>query len=467
MTQIQILSGIFTDESSDFRASYPVNYEPVSLEQGISKGYLRPADGILQLGTGPGTDRGGINWDGVCYRIMGTKLVSIAKDGTTTTLADVGGTTQVRFDYSFDLLAIASNENLFYWNGTTLVQVTDLDLGVVVDMIWIDGYFMTTDGEFIVVTDLNDPTQVNPLKYGSSEIDPDPVIALLKLRNEAYAVNRYTIETFRNIGGSDFPFQRVEGAQMQRGCVGTHACAVFLDRIAFIGGGRNEALSVWLGINGQTQKLATREIDIILSKYTEVELSNVVLEERVTSGQQLLYIHLKDKTIVYNSVASQLIGSPVWYILSSSVIGSGEYRARNFVRAYNLWLCGDPTTSNHGYLTEDVSSHYGDKVSWEFGTKIAYNEGRGAIFHELELVALSGRVALGDEPTIYTQFSSDGETWSQERFISAGKQGQRNKRLVWLQQGHMSHWRIQRFRGTSDAHLAFARLEARIEPLND
>lgn len=463
--QIPILNGITTNEDSDFRTKYPRNMEPVSLDSGISAGYLRPADGISALGTGPGVDRGGINWNDVCYRVMGTKLVSIASDGTTTTLGDVGGSTQVTFDYSFDRLAIASNNNLFYWNGTTLTQVTDPDLGTVVDMIWVDGYFMTTDGEFLVVTELADPTQVNPLKYGSSEVDPDPVVALKKLRNEPYAINRYTIEMFQNVGGSLFPFQRIEGAQLQRGCVGTHACAVFLDRIAFIGGGRNEAVSVWLGVNGVTEKIATREIDLILAGYTEDQLSLSILEERVTSGQQLLYIHLPDKTLAYNAAASQQIGAQVWYTLDSSVAEGFTYRARNFVRAYDKWLCGDPTTVNHGFLAENISSHYGSLVGWSFGTKIVYNEGRGAIFHELELISLSGRAALGDDPTIYTQYSADGETWSQERGIQAGKQGQRNKRLVWLQQGNMEHWRIQRFRGTSDAHMSFARLEARLEPL--
>ena len=466
MTQVPILSGITTNEESDFRTSYPRNYEPVSLDQGISQGYLRPADGIVFNGTGPGIDRGGINWNDICYRVMGSKLVSIAENGAYTTLGDVGGVTQVTFDYSFDRLAIASNENLFYWDGSTLTQVTDPDLGTVVDMIWIDGYFMTTDGEFLVVTELLDPTAVNPLKYGSSEIDPDPVVALKKLRNEAYAINRYTIESFRNIGGSLFPFQRIEGAQMQRGCVGTHACAVYLDRIAFIGGGRNEAVSAWIGINGVTEKIATREIDLILSKYKISQLSQVVLEERVTSGQQLLYIHLPDKTLVYNSVASQSAGIPVWYTVDSGLRDASIYRARNFVRAYDKWLCGDPSTANHGYLTEDVSSHYEELIGWEFDTKIIYNEGRGAIFHELELVALSGRAVLGDDPTIYTEYSLDGETWSQKQPIQAGKQGQRNQRLVWLQQGHMEHWRNQKFTGTSDAHLAFARLEAQLEPLN-
>ena len=76
--QIPILSGVYTDGSPDFRTSYPVNMVPVPKEQGISNGYMRPADGIAQLGTGPGVDRGGINWNGKCYRVMGGSLVRIS-----------------------------------------------------------------------------------------------------------------------------------------------------------------------------------------------------------------------------------------------------------------------------------------------------------------------------------------------------------------------------------------------------
>ena len=84
--QIPILNGIYTDQSPDFRVAYPRNLMPVPKQSGISAGYLRPADGIVSNGTGPGASRGGINWNGVCYRVMGTKLVSIASDGTTTVL---------------------------------------------------------------------------------------------------------------------------------------------------------------------------------------------------------------------------------------------------------------------------------------------------------------------------------------------------------------------------------------------
>lgn len=463
--QVPILSGIYTDAASDFRSSYPRNLVPVPLPEGISSGYLRPADGLKQFAVAPGNDRGAINWNGVMHRVAGTKLIRIDAAGVVTVLGDVGVGTQVTLDYSFSQLAIASGGRLYYWNGVTLTQVTDPDLGNVVDMLWVDGYFMTTDGAFLIVTELNDTTQINPLKYGSSEADPDPIVALVKLRNEVHALNRYTIEVFQNVGGGNFPFQRIEGAQVQRGAIGTFACQLFLGTIAFLGSGRNEAPAVWLVQNGDTLKLSTREIDLVLEGYTEAQLATVVMEARVDKGHQHLLMHLPDQCWVYDGAASLVAGEPIWFNLTSSVVGPGTYRARNLVWCYDRWLAGDPTSTLIGEMVRDVSSHFGAVVGWDFGTQILYNEGNGAIIHAVELVALTGRAALGANPTVWTSYSIDGVTWSQERPISAGKQGDRAKRLQWRNQGKMRNWRIQRFRGTSDAQASFARLELTVEPL--
>ncbi len=463
--QIPILSGIFADGSPNFRTSYPKNMVPVPKGTGISEGYLRPGEGIVEAGTGPGINRGGINWNGTIYRVMGTKLVSIAADSTVTEIGDVGTGGRVTFDYGFTYLAIASGGRLYLYDGTTLTQVTDPDLGTVLDVVWVDGYYMTTDGEFLVVTDLDDPFSVNPLKYGSAEADPDPVEALLKLRNEIYALNRYTIEVFDNVGATGFPFQRIAGAQIQKGTVGTHANCVFMDSIAFLGGGRNEAPSVYMGANGSTQKIATREVEEIIATYTEAELAQAFLEERTDKAHQFLIVHLPNHTLVFDGAATQVMGQPVWFTLSSTLVGDGKWNACTVIWCYDRWNVCHPDTDQFGYLDDTISSHWGETIGWEFGTLIVYNQGQGAIFHDLELVSLTGSTAFGVDPTIWTQYSVDGVTWSVEKPIRAGKTGERNKRLMWLQQGHMRNMRMQRFRGTSDAHVAVAALEARVEPL--
>jgi len=95
--QIPILSGIYTSENADYRQQYPHNMIPVPLDQGITPGYLRPADGVSyfpeqtppanQYGSavvttvGLGDDRGAVNWRDICYRVMADNLCIVDANG--------------------------------------------------------------------------------------------------------------------------------------------------------------------------------------------------------------------------------------------------------------------------------------------------------------------------------------------------------------------------------------------------
>ena len=116
--QIPILSGIYADISPDFRTSYPVNMIPVAKTTGISEGYLRPVDGIEEVGNGPGTNRGAILWKDKIYAVMGPNLISIDEAGNIAeNLFTVNGTNRVRFTYGFDNLVFQANHNLYLYDG--------------------------------------------------------------------------------------------------------------------------------------------------------------------------------------------------------------------------------------------------------------------------------------------------------------------------------------------------------------
>lgn len=456
--QVPIVSGIYS--KGEFRTSYPMNLVPVPKQNGISDGYLRPADGIEAFATGPGVDRGGIEWNGQMYRVMGQELVRVSHDGKVTSIGFIGGLGHCRMDYSFDYLAIPSGGGLFLYNGQDLVPVSDVDLGHVTDAIWVDGYFVSTDGEFLVVTELNDPFAISPLKYGSSEADPDPVVALLRVRREIYALNRNTIEVFANTGDAGFPFQRIGGAQIQKGVVGTGACCVYMDAVAFIGGGRGEAIGVYVGSNGGAAKVSTREIDQVLAQYSDLELTNAVIEAKIADGHAHLIVRLARHTMVYDAIGSQAVEAPIWFYLST---GGGVYEAGGFTRAYGKFFVG--SGSRVGMLTSDTAQQFGVDSPWEFATPIMYNEGRGAIVTDMELVTLHGAPIFGDSPEIVTMYSPDGLEWSQAKAIKAGAFGQRTKRLAWRGQGKIRNFRMQKFTGTSMSPITPARLEVTLEPL--
>lgn len=470
--KVPILSGIYTDGSPAPRPSYPVNKVPVFGENGVSDGHLRPADGIAAFAIGPGVDRGGIVWpkDGVHYRVMGTKLVSVSAAGAIVELGNIPGTDQVVLDYSSTKLAIAANEQLFYWDGAGVTQVVDGDLGPVKDMRFVDGYFMTTDGTFLIVTELVDETAVDLLKYGSAEADPDPLQRVLKIAKEPHAVGRHTIEVFTNAGGTGFPFAPVPGALITKGAIGRRAACIFGDFIAFLGGGRNEEPRVYLGRNGQAVPISTGAIDKLLKKYTPAQLEAVVLEQVVGLGGQFLHVKLPDRNLVFDAIASaSSMEKPsgeqqVWHVLTSAAAADlfAEYRARNFVYAHGEWIVGDTQSHALGRVSESEPQHWGADFRWEFGTLMLRNGGLGATIDELQLVALTGAVPAGEDAQISTSYSPDGQAWSQPKSIKSGKRGDTNRKLLWLQQGPIKDWRVQRFCGDSGSRVAVLRLDAKI-----
>lgn len=464
--KIPLLQGAYADSSAAFHTSYPINQEPTLVDSGISQGYLTNSPGVRQVGTGPGPDRGSINWNDVEYRVMGSKLVRVDASWSITVLGDVDTDgLPVSMDYSFDRLAIASARKLFYYQPATgVTQVTDPNLGPALDVLWIDSYFMTTDGEALVVTELNDPYTVDPLKYGSSEADPDPVVALAKIRGEVYPLNRYTIQNLQDLSGQGFPFQNNASGLIPRGCVGTKAWAYFNETVVFVGSGRGEQLSVYAAGGGRTACISTSEIDKLLAQVSPERQALIQLEPRVEDGEQRLYVHLPDKTLVYMHQASVQHKEPVWHLLADGIRMDAAYSPRHMSLCYGKWIVGD-STGRLGYLDNTLETRWGEVTGWQFDTTLLYNGGRGGIIHTLELIGLPGRAPLGADPTCAFQWTLDGENWSQPRFISTGKQGQRRKRVQWRPNTRFSNYIGLRFRGASTAMASWAALEAEVEPL--
>ncbi len=450
--QVPILSGV-TAKDGTFAASFPINLEPRTFASGVSQGQIVSTRGAVQKAIGPGVDRGGTVWNGMHYRVMGSKLVQIASDWTLTEIGDVGNDyASVGFDYGFDRLAIRSADKLFYWNGETLSEVTDPDLGLVKDMIWSDGYYVTTDGTYIVVTQLNDPAAVDPIKYGSAEEDPDMITGLLRFREEVYAFGRNTIQVFQNVGGNGFPFANVPGATIPYGCVSASAKCLVGGTFAFVGGARDEPLSVYVENGGNAQRISTREIDDLLNAERSPEL--IDLEARVFGEERQLLIHLADKTLGIALGTSSEGEQGAWFILHSGRFA--PYRLRRAVWCYGHHIVGDRDSAAVGTLTGEAE-HFGVLPDWQFDAALMFADGKPFLVNDVEL--------FGQFPTrenaVFLSMSRDAVTWSRE--VSRRMTGRRDERLRWPAGARCPTLAAFRFRG--QGRYAFARCEMTGEPL--
>jgi hypothetical protein len=300
------------------------------------------------------------------------------------------------------------------------------------------------------------------MKYGSAESDPDQVTGLIAIRGELAATGQYTIDFFRYVGGSGFPLELNDGATIPLGCVGPRAKCLFAQTFAFVGGGRNEGIGVWLAGSGTAEKLSTRAIDDILA--AELNPEAIALETRISRDEQRLFVHLSDRTLVYLQTASVAAGKAVWYIAASGKGMDSPYRMRNPVEVNGKWYVGDIESSAIGVLDEGLSDHFGEDAGWRFDTQLIYNGSKGGIIHSLELIGLTGR-GQGDRPTVFASCTEDGETFSMERACALGLRGDRAARCAWRPHKRFRNFIGWRFRGDGNALPGWAALEAEIEPL--
>lgn len=475
---IPILAGTYVDPNASLRVAHPVNMQPVPGAGSTNAGYMRPCEGVIPFGAGgPGIDRGGIVWeaDGLHYRVMGTSLVTVDAAGVVAIVSATAlpGTGPVRLDFSFTLLGVLAGGFLFFWDGTNLTKVTDVNVPAnLIDMVWVDSYWMVTDGAIAAVSNIATPTTFSILKYTGLN-NPDMIRATLKVNGQVQLVATNEIDPLQNVGGQFFPFSFVLPGVITKGVVGTRAACVFqstiggviVGTVAFVGNGRNEAPSVYLGLNAQAIRIADAEVDELLLSYTPTQLSTIILEAIVYRGGQFLHVRLPDRTMVYDAIASAAAQQPLWHTLVTATAGFAQNRASFATLAYGVWVVGDPQSNALGVMSPSDSSHWGSMNRWELNTPLLDNDGKSSNITQMELVILNGTVNATVDPTIALSYTEDGENYSMRIFVKSGKVGDRRKRVVWFNLGVWREFRSYRIEGDSNSRVSARKLRAELQPL--
>jgi hypothetical protein len=225
---VPIICGDKVSKFSDYEDGIPVNMIAVSREIEGSAGYLFSHDGLTQIRTGQGVDRGAHYNERMrrMFRVSGEKLIEITAGGVVV-IGDIPGVDLVTITYSFQSLLIVASGKAWRYDGVILSQLTDVDLGYPIDVTQIDGYYFFTDGEYLYHTDIDDETNINPLKFATSELSPDPTRAVGRTQDDLVVVfNRYTTEYFINQGTEQFAFARLNQKCVHFGRAkgGAHKC---------------------------------------------------------------------------------------------------------------------------------------------------------------------------------------------------------------------------------------------------
>ena len=218
--------------------------EPISSDNvKQARAALLPTPGLTER-LDLGADIQGI-WqeDGVgsslMYVVAGSRLYSVSSGWVATDLGalDAG---EAEFAGIRANLFIAINTRLWRWNGTTLTEVTDVDLPDVGTMIAMNQRLLlhSDDDDTITWSNTLDGTAIDPLAFTTAEQSPDPIRRFLKVSGQAIAFGSTGIEIFRAVPSTTLPFQNVTNQAMEdsAGILGKYAAVKSGDKAFFVGG---------------------------------------------------------------------------------------------------------------------------------------------------------------------------------------------------------------------------------------
>lgn len=446
--------------NSDYRDSLPENMVIVRKAVEGSEAYIKTHPGLTEFATGEGADRGGVYNARLSshFRISGTKLIELDSVGTKTVIGSIPGTTQTSLPYSFQTQAILSNNRLWLYDGTTLTEILDPDLGAPIDITWINGVYFMTDGEFLFHTEATSEFDIEPEKFATSEFSPDRTLAVMKTQeNQVLVFNRFSCEWFTDTGTSvGFRFRRINGKAVKTGIVGTH-CKCELDGRIFILGSRiEEDPSIHILSGGSQTTVASREVDEILSEYTEAQLSTAVLESRVQKKQKYLIVRLPNHTLLYNhTIGSQGFVRQAWTILKSDLYDT-PWRAVNGVYDPDAskWIYGDRNDESIAYIDDETFTQYGEQQECVFYSPVVRLE--TASINMFEIDQLPGRHT--EQMNAFFSMSYDGVTYGTEYSMAISNLGQYNQRFMANRLGYVRYKFNFKFRMVSDAPMSFSGL---------
>ncbi len=457
---VNLLQGDRVDMTTDFRGALPVNVSGVLKPIFGADGYMREEPGLTQYGTGNGKDRGGV-WNSKIlelFRVSGEALITVAANGGVENLGFIEGTGQAAMPFSFQSQAIITNGS--YWRYTVvggLVKITDENLGEPIDCVWVDGYYFFTDGAYLFHTDLADETVISPLQFATSEFSPDPSVGVgLTTDNKVIAFNRFSCEFFANQANEFFAFSRIPSRNVSYGLVGTFAKAQIGGEWFFMGGPVEGNISIYQLDVGTAKCIASRDVDKIISQYTETQLALCVLETRIIDTYPYLIVRLPNETLMFNfKIAGSAGNEMAWSILKSTT-GSAPYRAANGVFDGRLgqWVYGDTIDSRLGKLDQTVATHYNDIVECCLYTPFLPIE--TASIDQLEIQAIPGHTAT-DDASVFVSLTFDGNTYSMEGSMEYGPPSAYNQRFIAFRLGYIRNYFSLKFRWTSRSRMAFAK----------
>jgi hypothetical protein len=387
---------------------------------------LLPTPGLVrftQLPTGP--VRGLRIMGSYLFAVSGVSVYRVDVAGAVLLLGNIADGTAVTMADNGTQLAIVVPETQQAWvaTTTTLTQITAAAFGGASSVTAIDGYgvFTSPDSTQFFISALNDMTTFDALDFASAEGDPDNLVVARRVGRELWLFGERTTEIWADTGAADFPFQRISGAFVERGCVAQNSVAQRLAVPFWLGDDR----CVYQGQGTQPQRISTHAVEQAIAGYGIVSDALGTIYEQEGHVFYCLSFPSENATWVYDMTTQ------VWHERESE--GYGRWRVGHAVTFAGAVIGGDIIDGRLYVVNPAASDEDGDAIIRTATGSTIYSAGSRVAYPEMILDMETGTglvTGQGSDPVITLSWSDDnGRNWSDGVVKNLGQIGTYQTRL--------------------------------------
>ena len=301
-----------------------------------------------------------------------------------------------------------------------------------------DNYFVYNkpNSQLWAASDLLSPI-TDPLSFASKDGSPDDLVAIIVDRREVYLLGEMSSEAWLDVGSVPFPFQRIQGSSTQQGIAAAYSCARVGNSFAYVSkNNRGEATIVQM--NGYIpQRISTHAVEntLVGQDVSDAIAWTYQLEGHETYVVTFPSIGENGLTWAYDATTG------LWHKwLYTNNQGQYERHRGNCCAFFNQQiLLGDYENGKLYRLSLSQYTDDGQMVRRVRRCPHITTDLQRQYFAELQIQFQPGvglPTGQGQDPQAMLRWSDDGGfTWSNENWVTIGKQGQYFTRAMWRRLG--------------------------------
>ena len=373
------------------------------------------------------SDRGMLVNQGKLYKVTDTTLYQVDNIGTHTVLGTIPGSYRCRLKAMGSQIIIVNGSGLVYvWNGTTLTQVTDPNIGLPrsVAVLNSQAIYDAGTGQGFDVSDVGTPGTINGLNNASAESSSDDLLIPYAWRETAYLMGKETIELWYNSGQGNPPFDKIQGAVINVGLDAIDSVADMPDFLFFFGSDKQ--------FHSLTPGSTAVDTPISNPAMAKEFQSYLITSDCIGWCQEFEGQWFYVATFPTQNVTWVYPVGGEWFQWGSS--DTGRLRANSYAYVFNKHLVAEYNSGRIFELDPETYTDAGEAIirtrdSAPIHSGLFGADNKEFEINSLELVVETGIGLIegqGSDPRIMLSVSRDGgKSFGTERQLRIGKLGER------------------------------------------